>query len=492
MSIDISNIINVNIAKLPSTLTSDNVNVIAIFTNETPIYPINNYKIYKNANACLNDFGIDSDTYKMVASIYNQSLNIQAGNGYVVVIPKLANVSIEATATTVKCENLISELFKNVSDGSFKITLNGTETVISDLDFTNTNNLEEVAEVIKNKFASESIDCDLIVEDNTLTFVNGTTGSTGTLVISSDTTGTDLTTLNYLNIDKAITTQGQDAFTGAERVQDCYNRTKGLIFYEAILNTDEIEQNDIEKLASMIENENKIALFVLDNYNDALSIGTSIKNKSYTKTRILYYNGNDKLLFLSGYTSKALSINYNGFNTVYNLHTKEIVGIEADDTINDDQLQALKQAGIDCYVNIKGLGSIFTSKNNDFIDNVIFKNWFKMSLEIAGFNCLRTNNSLPQTENGMSTYKNAYIKVIKQAIRVGFVSAGTWNLPIYLGTDRKLFEDNISQVGYYVYSMPVAEQNKEEREERKATSTSLALKMSGAINSGDLLVYINN
>ena len=74
--IDLDNIIRVNIAETPTALTADNLNTIAIFTNEKSQYPIDNYVIYKSINGVADMWGIDSKVYKMIYSIYNQSLNI--------------------------------------------------------------------------------------------------------------------------------------------------------------------------------------------------------------------------------------------------------------------------------------------------------------------------------------------------------------------------------------------------------------------------------
>lgn len=493
MEVSISNVINVNIADLPSTLQGDNINVIGIYTNEKSNFPINNYKIYQNAESVAKDFGLNSKTYKIVSTIYNQSLNIQAGNGYVVVIPQLDNVEIEAKSGELTCFEIIKDFFINVDNGSFKIALNGgTATVVSGLDFTNIKNVEDIAKVISDKFEDENINCVISTNNNNIIFTSGTAGATSTVEIISDTTGTDLTTVNYLNVAQAESKVGQANYTGIERVQDTYERSKKFIFYEAIITTEQETKDNIEVLAGLIQSQNKVALFVFNDLEKALEICESIKNKSYTKTRILYYGDSEYCnQFMAGYISKALSIDFNGNNTVYNLHIKEIVGIEADKTIDDDVLNQLKSMGVDCYVNIKGLGCIFTSGENDFIDNVIFKNWLKNSLEVAGFNCLRTANVVPQTEKGMDTLKTSYQSVLEQAKIIGYVNGGEWNLPIIIGDNETVFKNNIRNFGYYIYSIPVAQQTRADRERRKATAISIGVKTSGAINSSDVLVYVN-
>lgn len=494
MAVSINNVINVNIADLPSIMELDNINVIGLFTKEIPLFAINKYKVYQNANSVMQDFGYNSNTYKMASSIFNQSLNILAGGGYLVIIPMLDNVVIGATSGELICKQILLDFFKEVSDGSFKISIDGAEAVaITNLDFSNVKSLDDVASVIQEKMLSLTLSCVVSVIDDNIIFTSETSGATSKIELSSDITGTDLTTLNYLNISQAESIDGKNGYTGAERIQDAYSRSKDLIFYEAIITSYIEEKKNILELANMIQAENKISLFVFNDLSTCLDCGNEIKNKSFTKTRILFYSGDNYLLFLSGYISKALSINFSGVNTVYNLHIKEIVGIEADDYIDDDKLAMIYQAGVDCYCNIKGVASIYTSGENDFIDNVVFKNWLKNSLEVNGFNCLRLANVVPQTEEGVDMLKSAYEKSLKQGQTIGYISKGglDWNLPIYLGTDKELFLDNIKNIGYFEYSLPINEQQKADRDRRKAPFISLGLKLSGAINSSDVLVYVN-
>lgn len=491
MTTDISNIINVNIAKQPTTLTVDNMSVIALFTDEIPLYAIDGFKIYKNASDVAGDFGSNSQCYKMAKAIYNQSLNIQAGDGHMVIIPKKGNVIIAATSTTISCPAVIVNLFKTVKDGAFKINLDGTEAEVTGLDFSGVSSAEDIANVIRSKFTTEAIAVNLVVDENNISFVAANSGNI-TMEISSPATGTDLTAVDYLNIAKSTKKQGTDVYTGPERVKDAYLRTKDMTFYEAIINTDSISKDDILDLAEAIQNDNKIALFVMSDLTNVIETGNEIKNKRFNKTRILYYsNQNDRAVFLGGYTSKALSINYNSNNTAYNLAVKEVIGLAADETIDNSVLASLKAAGVDCYPSVKGLACIQTSGENDFIDNVLFKNWLKSALEIAGFNCLRLTNTVPQTETGVGVLKSAYEEVLKQGKTNGFIHEGTWNLPIYLGTNRELFNKTIEQIGYYIYSIPVSQQQRSDREKRKAPAISIALKCSGAINSSDVLVYVN-
>ena len=493
--IDISNIINVSISSAPQLLSSDNVNVIGILTKETPLYPINNYAIYKNPNSCMQDWGIDSMTYRMVNNIFSQNLNVLAGNGFVVVFPMLQSATIPATAGTLTSNNLIPSKWLDVEDGSFNISVDGAEAVaITELNFTDDKTLEDIADTIQKALTTANVEATITASENNLTFTSNTTGANSSIVITANTTGTDLTTLDYLNIAQAVSVEGEAEYTGAERLQDAVARTQSLIFYEAILPAFIPTDEEILTTATNIQALNKM-LFVCT--GDASKIEedgvfTTIQSRGLTKTRCLYNGMEQELLFASGYASKLLSVNFNGSGTANNLHTKQIIGLDPDTTINDTLLVQLNNAGVDCYPSMKGLGLIYCSGKNEWSDTVLFLNWLKMALETAGFNTLRgTPTKIAQTEEGVQQLSNAYRNVLEQAVRLGYVAPNPWLLPFTFG-DQELFYNNIEQVGYYIYSEPVANLTQEQRDNREAPLISIALKLSGSINSSDILCFVNN
>ena len=49
---------------------------------------------------------------------------------------------------------------------------------------------------------------------------------------------------------------------------------------------------------------------------------------------------------------------------------------------------------------------------------------------------------------------------------------------------------NIAEKGYYIYSIPVAQQNQTEREARKAPVIQIAVKFSGAIHHSEVIITV--
>ena len=101
-----------------------------------------------------------------------------------------------------------------------------------------------------------------------------------------------------------------------------------------------------------------------------------------------------------------------------------------------------------------------------------------------------TNTKIPQTESGLTTLKNGYAITCRKAVTNGFFGVGlTWNNPSTFG-DPETFRRNIRDVGWYIYSLPIAQQSQSEREQRKAPVIQIAGKESGALHSSEVFVSI--
>ena len=221
---------------------------------------------------------------------------------------------------------------------------------------------------------------------------------------------------------------------------------------------------------------------------------SSISGINSQKTRVLYYgteNDADAKAMMAAYASRAMSTIFEGSLTTQTMHLKELVGIEPDSTMDQTLLNSCVNAGIDTYVSIEGVPCVFTSGKNGFFDEVFNELWFVNAIQTAGFNYLRqTNFKIPQTEKGMTGLKNAYAQVCVRGVNNGFIGAGSWTSPDTFG-NPETFKKNIEVSGFYIYSMPVAEQSKADREERKAPLVQIAVKAAGAIHSTNVLIYVN-
>lgn len=209
---------------------------------------------------------------------------------------------------------------------------------------------------------------------------------------------------------------------------------------------------------------------------------------------LLYTKGalakNARVAF-AAYAGRALCVNYGGTATTNTMHLKQLVTILADDGITQATLDSCQDLGVDVYVPIAGRPSVFTAGANDFWDNVANLDWLVFALTVSGFNALAlTGTKVPQTEPGVAVLRGAYIDVLKQAVKNGFLAPGAWNSPELFGNPDAL-RRNIEEIGFYVWSQPVNLQPQADRVAREAPIIRIAAKLAGAVQSSDVIVSIN-
>ncbi|MBQ4178704.1 MAG: DUF3383 family protein, partial [Elusimicrobia bacterium] len=196
-------------------------------------------------------------------------------------------------------------------------------------------------------------------------------------------------------------------------------------------------------------------------------------------------------IMMAAYASKAMSTVFEASLTTQTMHLKPLAGVLPDPVITETILSKCKTAGVDTYVSIEGVACVFSTGTNGFFDGVFNELWFVNAIQTAGFNYLRqTNTKIPQTEAGMTGLKNAYAQVCVRGVNNGFIAPGTWNSSDVFG-NPDLFKRNIEVSGFYVYSTPVAQQSKADREARKAPLVQIAVKTAGAIHSTNVMIYVN-
>lgn len=293
---------------------------------------------------------------------------------------------------------------------------------------------------------------------------------------------------------------------GSESQVEAFNRLKATVLFCGWITTDTIANDlsaiETESSASVEEatissainaENNKIQFVVSNDSTDVDGIFTDIKNLGFIKTRCLFYGGTETeaKIMMASYASKAMSTVFEASLTTQTMHLKPLAGVLPDPVMTETLLAKCKTAGVDSYISIEGVACVFSTGANGFFDEVFNELWFVNAIQVAGFNYLRqTNTKIPQTEYGMTGLKNAYAQVCVRGVNNGFIAPGSWTSSDTFG-NPDLFKNNIAVSGYYIYSTPVAQQNKADREARKAPLVQIAVKTAGAIHSTNVMIYVN-
>jgi hypothetical protein len=285
-------------------------------------------------------------------------------------------------------------------------------------------------------------------------------------------------------------------------VQDTIIATLNSVYYFGIMIDTQLATDDASEfgaLAAYVQSIDKVFFYASDTATD-LEPGSPldlVRSSEETHTRCLFYGVQpsnplqNAQEFAAAYAGRALSVDFSGSLTAATMNLKQLATVSADALMTQTLLTKAKAAGIDVYPSIAGVSELLTSGENDYWDNVYNELWLKFALQTAGFNYLAgTNTKIPQTEPGMTGLKDAYAQVMEQARANGVIAPGSWTSPNTFG-DQTALKSNVSGIGYYIYSRPIAQQSQADRVARKAPLVQIAAKLAGAIHSSNVQVNVN-
>lgn len=287
-----------------------------------------------------------------------------------------------------------------------------------------------------------------------------------------------------------------------ETTQACLVRIAGTIFFEGFCIDEEMgsQVSTFLNLANYVQSTQMMFFYCSSNIAD-LNPGSmldQVRTSGDYRTRCFYYGGTltngQTQIFSAAYAGRGMSINFAGANTVLSMQLQTLATIEPDQTINQTSFNAAQTAGVDVYVSVSGVPCVMTSGANLFYDQVYCRTWLAFQLATNGFNYLKNAaqvpGKIPQTEEGMTGLKNAYIQAFQQGITNGYMAPGTWTLPFSFGNPAQ-FAANITNQGWYIVSQPISQQSPAQRDARQAPLVQAAVQEAGAIDSSSVIVYVN-
>lgn len=487
----ISEIINVTISETPQGASIPNVNNLAIFTNEIPINPAiyGAFGEFQSPNAIASAFGTNSVSAAMANAVFSQVPNILSGEGQLIVIPMLAAIS--ATPGTFTTANIFANIatIAAVTNGDLKVTVNSIVYNLGNMNFSGCTTLAQIAAIIDSALPPG---ISVVASGNDIVFTSDKVGSASTVALAAfSSTGTDLTGNTYLNTSAGTAAGG--ANSGGETMAQCLARTSGLVAYCGIMTNLNLEDAAVEAFAAVVQANDNLFLHHFTSLSDVGGAISTIQQATEKKTRCLLYTISQAAanLMKAGYAGRGFSVDFTGSNTDSTMNLKQLATISPDNGISQTTYATLDAAGADVYVSYAGVPGVLSAGGNDYFDNQYANLALKFALQTAAFNYLaQTNTKVPQTEAGMTGFRSALIQVMQQFVTNGELAPGTWNSSETFG-DPQIFNNNIQQNGYYVYSSPIATQSSAARNSRIAPLTQIAAKRAGAIQSANILVVIN-
>lgn len=500
--IPLSYVVNATALTASQGLLPLQLGTVLILTDDEPVNALSgDYVLSRTATAIGQAFGTESETYAMANAVFAQNPNILNGDGYVVVAPYVAQeVTTPATAGTLTTGDLSSNLASiiAVTDGDLNLTIDGTETQKTGIDFTGATTLEDVADILATAFDTITVEA---VSD-TLVFTSNTTGATSEVTIAASTgAGTDLYGASYLDGANATAVQGTDAvLTDPETTAAAIARLAGQVYTEGILTTRDLTNEEAIEASNAVEAMPNNILFITATDVSALEAGglfDTLKGNKQTR-KLLYTKGTDLTeirhnarLFAAAFASRGLSVNYAGSNSTITMTYKDLAGVPVDTNISETILAHCESVGADVYCSIEGLAKVISFKQGgQYFDELTNQIWLRTTIQTTVANVLFTTRSkIPQTTQGVNSLVNAIYTVLNQGVVNGMIAAGEWHSSDTFGVFED-FQRGIRAFGYYVYYTPIAEQSQADREARKCPVISIAVKLAGAIEHANVMIYI--
>ena len=489
-TVPLSYTINVSVSTAPTGLGEYNTNSICLLTNEQPL-STEPFIWAVNVQDAINEYGTNSLTAKMVQSLFTPVPNLRTGNGQVLIFPYTATNATAGSTTTIAITDSIITALQALSSADLTVTIDTVDYTCSGLDLTKINTVADLVGILKNQY----LDCDIeVVNTNKIKFTSRTYGTSSAVALKATTagSGTDIYGSSYLDGANQVTATGTAA--SGTSIATALAQAEEAGYFGGVLTTQILDNAAIQAASTAIQGKDHIYYECVQSLKNIGILGAAIKAAGNTKTRLLAKTDEGAEVAkqaIAAYSTIAQSTNYSGTDTALTMNLKQLTGIKPDGNINSTYYNLAKSNGVDIYATTEGLSCVYSFDNGYYTDDATNLLWLKKALEVAGFNYLRkTNTKIPQTESGMVGLKTAYEKVCSQGVRNGVVGEGLqWNDSIPFG-DPEDFQRNIQEKGYYIYSIPIAEQSQSEREARIAPIVQIAIKLSGAIHSSNVIVQV--
>ncbi len=382
----------------------------------------------------------------------------------------------------------LTSAWTSITDGAFKIDIDGTTKTVTGLNFSTALNMPGVAALIDAGLSGGSVTWD---------------ANSGRFVVKSDTTGTS-STVGYAvapasGTDISATLKLTSALAGTPVVGiaaeslveavEAFVDKSGDWYAAMVLPT--VSNAEFLAAAQYIEALGKKRIIgatissttVLDNTLDTDL--ASVVSAANLKRTWVQYSATDYAV--CSFFGRAATVDFTGSNTTLTMKFKTEPGVTAE-TLTETQAKTLKAKHCNVFVNYDNSTSIIQEgvmANGYFFDEVQGLDWLENDIQTDVWNLLLTVNKVSQTNPGMSLIATRIENRLGQSVTNGLVAPGVWNGPAF-GT---LKTGDYLESGYYVYHQDISTQSQADREARKSVPFQVAAKLAGAVH--DVPIYIN-
>ena len=496
----ISRLINVTVNLSPQAASTQNLSDLLILGSTQVTYgstptdvidTVERYRTYYSITDVASDFGTSAPEYLAALLWFEQSPQpnrLLIGKWAKTATPGSLRGGVVSTANQ-------TALFA-VTNGGFKVTVNGTLLTISALNFSALTTMTGVAAAIQTKLQSAlaGVVCVWNSVFNRFEITSPTTGALSTLTfLTAPTSGTDVTALlGGLSTSGGYLVDGKAAESALDAVS-LFDNNYGQSWYGAeILGA---ANSDHLAVAGFIEaTTTKHTYWVTTQESGSLSsVSTSdllyqLQQLKYDRTYVQYSSNN--AYAVTSAAAKLLIVDYAANNSVIDLMYKQEPGI-VPEYLNATQINALEAKNGNVFVAYNNKTAIIEKGNavsGTPMDIITGLDWLALNIQTGVYNELYLSpTKIPQTDAGNNQLQTVMEYWLAAGVNNGLLAPGTWTQAGF----GILKQGDFLPKGFYVYAPPVAQQSIQDRANRKSVSFQIAAKLAGSIREVSISIYAN-
>jgi hypothetical protein len=453
-------------------------------------------RVYTTLTQIANDFGTTAPEYVAGSIFFAQNPN---GTFYIGRWAKTATSAIlHGGLFNAAAQAALITSLSAVTTGSMTITIGGTATPLSPLNFSGVTTMPGIAAIINTALSTHG-SCVWNSIYGRFDITAGATGITSTITYAAPTgTGVDESVNLLLTAaGGASLVQGQALETplAALSILAAY---PGYMLGFALNAYADLAVSDYEACAAFIEGTLKTFGITINDANVLASTTTDLAallaGFAYTRTFTLYCSTNLQAVF--GWMGISSTVNFNAQNSTITMKFKTIIGV-VPETLTESQYANVKFKFCNVqvyYSNNAALAPVagFLQEgwmvSGLYFDIRIGADWQANDLQVALFNRLLNSPKVPQTDQGLHVFVTDASASMQRGVNNGNCAPGVWNENILFGT---LNPGDVLSTGFYIYMPPVASQSIAQRVSRAAPPMQIAYKLAGATHSASATIYIN-
>ncbi|MBC8947223.1 DUF3383 domain-containing protein [Xenorhabdus indica] len=482
----ITSIVNVKINMAPRAASGRNFGSLLIVGSSDVINTHERLRYYTDIEGVGADFGMDTPEYQAATLYYSQSP--QPVDLYIGRWAKEQVLSALRGAVLNRSEQEMSR-FTVMTDGSFKLVIDGKDTTITGIDFSKETNLNGVAERVAEKLKNATVRWDSVTGRFTVSLqMSGKLG----YVTRAD-SGAYIGDLLKLDADSGATAIDPTNPEPIEQAVKILGETSSA-WYGLVIADNTLSDSDVKKVGRYIESASVARIYghtvtktdVLDTDVDT-DIGSQLKGAFLSRTLWQYSSQPYAIASLFG---RLFTVNFQGNNTTITLKFKQEPAIRAE-LLTATQANALKTKNGNVFVHYNNDTAIVQEgvmANGTFIDERHGLDWLQNYVQTNLYNLMYTSTTkIPQTDEGVTQLLANVEQSLSQGVTNGLIAPGVWGGDSFGALNR----GEMLTKGYYTYAQPIAEQIQAEREKRKAPVIQCAIKLAGAVHFADVIINVN-